>query len=178
MDFSIKQCEMLCNIAQIDQYIFWLTFQGPLATCQGKIQQRKQRPNIEHVVDDVEAQLHHEAANLIETINKLEQALAKNKSCHASLMKTRLELEAQIDVKANSIFIDEVKCMSIRQGMNMQAYWKGRKKSIYVLLFLSMYLIQSPKILNFLETFISHLILAYECEKKYLFLIKAKISGN
>ena len=75
------------------------------------------------MADDVEAQLHHEAANLIETINKLEQALARNKSCHASLMKTRLELEAQIDVKANSIFIDEVKCMSIRQGMNMQAYW-------------------------------------------------------
>lgn len=93
-----------------------------MATCQQKIQQRKQRPNIEHVADDVEAQLHHEAANLIDTINKLEDALAKNKSCHASLMKTRLELEAQIDVKANSIFIDEVKCMSIRQGMNMQAY--------------------------------------------------------
>ena len=36
--------------------------------------------------------------------------------------KKLLELEAQIDVKANSIFIDEVKCMSIRQGMNMQAY--------------------------------------------------------
>ncbi len=74
------------------------------------------------MVDDVEAQLHREAANLIETINRLEECLAKNKSCYAALMKTRLELEAQIDVKANSLFIDEVKCMSLRQGVGIQAY--------------------------------------------------------
>ena len=117
--FKQRFCPLGSNYLQFNKIT---VFQGPLATCQQKIQQRKQRPNIEHVADDVEAQLHHEAANLIDTINKLEDALAKNKSCHASLMKTRLELEAQIDVKANSIFIDEVKCMSIRQGMNMQAY--------------------------------------------------------
>ena len=100
---------------------------------QQKIQQRKQRPNIEHVSDEVEAQLHTEAAHLIDTINKLEHCLAKNKGCYASLIKTRLELEAQIDVKANSIFIDEVKCTTLRRGMNMQAYWlfelKACKKS-------------------------------------------------
>lgn len=59
---------------------------------------------------------------MIETINKLEECLARNKGCYAALMKTKLELEAQIDVKANSVFIDEVKCMTIRRGMNMQAY--------------------------------------------------------
>ena len=120
--FRFKDPSASSRLLSIRSNSLPIRFQGPLATCQQKIQQRKQRPNIEHVADDVEAQLHHEAANLIETINKLEQALARNKSCHASLMKTRLELEAQIDVKANSIFIDEVKCMSIRQGMNMQAY--------------------------------------------------------
>ena len=73
-------------------------------------------------MDDVDAQLHHEAANLIETINRLEECLAKNKSCYGSLMKARLELEAQIDVKANSVFIDEVKCMSLRSGVDIQAY--------------------------------------------------------
>ena len=66
--------------------------------------------------------MHTEAAHLIDTINKLEECLARNKSSYAALMKTRLELEAQIDVKANSVFIDEVKCMTIRRGMNMQAY--------------------------------------------------------
>ena len=53
--------------------------QGPLATCQRKIQQRKQRPSIELVADDVEAQLYHEAQNLVEDINKLEGHLARYK---------------------------------------------------------------------------------------------------
>ena len=51
--------------------------QGPLATCQRKIQQRKQRPSIELVADDVEAQLYQEAQNLVEDINKLEGHLAR-----------------------------------------------------------------------------------------------------
>ncbi len=40
--------------------------QGPLATCQLRIQQRKQRPNYELVLDDVDVQLQHEATNLID----------------------------------------------------------------------------------------------------------------
>ena len=40
----------------------------------------------------------------------------------AALQKSRLELEAQIDVKANSIYIDEVKCMTLRASMQHQAY--------------------------------------------------------
>lgn len=119
--------ETIVKINEMDESIQTLeraiaAKQGPLATCQKKIQQRKQRPHIEHVVDDVDAQLHTEAANLVETINRLEHCLVQNKTCYASLVKTRLELESQIDVKANSLFIDEVKCMSIRQGVNIQAY--------------------------------------------------------
>lgn len=40
--------------------------QGPLATCQLRIQQRKQRPNYELVLDDVDIQLQTEAQNLID----------------------------------------------------------------------------------------------------------------
>lgn len=116
----VKINEMDESIRSVERAI--AAKQGPLATCQQKIQQRKQRPNIEHVSDAVEAQLHTEAAHLIDTINKLEECLARNKSSYAALIKTKLELEAQIDVKANSVFIDEVKCMTIRRGMNMQAY--------------------------------------------------------
>ena len=116
----VKINEMDESIRSVERAI--AAKQGPLATCQQKIQQRKQRPNIEHVSDAVEAQLHTEAAHLIDTINKLEECLARNKSSYAALVKTKLELEAQIDVKANSVFIDEVKCMTIRRGMNMQAY--------------------------------------------------------
>ena len=86
------------------------------------MQQRKQRPNIELVLDDVDVQLQREAANLIESINKLEAHLMKAKDCYASLQKSRLELEAQIGIKDHSIYIDEVKCVTTRQGIAIQAY--------------------------------------------------------
>ena len=53
---------------------------------------------------------------------QLEICLAKSKNSFAALQKSRLELEAQIDVKANSIYIDEVKCMTVRASMQHQAY--------------------------------------------------------
>ena len=96
--------------------------QGPLATCQLRMQQRKQRPNVELVLDDVDVQLQNESRNLIESINRLEEHLAKSRNCYASLQKSRLELETQIGVKANSIYIDEVKCKTIRDGVVIQAY--------------------------------------------------------
>ena len=55
-------------------------------------------------------------------ILQLEVCLAKSKNSFAALQKSRLELEAQIDVKANSIYIDEVKCMTVRASMQHQAY--------------------------------------------------------
>ena len=87
-----------------------------------KIQQRKARPNVELVLDDVDRQLHLEAQNLVENINKLEMCLIKSKNSFAALQKSRLELENQIAVKANSIYIDEVKCMTIRQSVQHQAF--------------------------------------------------------
>ena len=116
----VKIGEMDDNIKSLEKAIS--AKQGPLATCQMKIQQRKARPNVELVVDDVEHQLHAEAQNLVDNINKLEMCLVKSKNSFASLQKSRLELENQIAVKANSIYIDEVKCMTIRQSVQHQAF--------------------------------------------------------
>lgn len=116
----IKIGEMEESIIAIEKAI--AAKQGPLATCQLRIQQRKQRPNVELVLDDVDVQLQNEAQNIITSINKLESQLAKSRNCYASLQKTRLELEAEIGVKTNSIYIDEVKCKTMRQGVAIQAY--------------------------------------------------------
>lgn len=116
----VKIGEMEESVLALEKAI--LAKQAPLATCQARIQQRKQRPNIELVLDDVDVQLHNEAQNLIESINKLEAHLVKSRNCFASLQKSRLELETQIGIKANSIFIDEVKCKTIRQAIVIQAY--------------------------------------------------------
>jgi tektin-1 len=117
---TIKIGQMEESVESLNKAL--LSKQGPLATCQLRIQQRKQRPNIELVLDDVDVQLQNEAANLIDSINKLEAHLAKARNCYASLQKSRLELEAQISVKTQSIYIDEVKCVTTRQGVAIQAY--------------------------------------------------------
>lgn len=119
--------ETVVKVSEMDESIVALekavsSKQGPLATCQLKIQQRKQRPNYELVLDDVDLQLQNEAHNLIESINRLEEHLAKSRNCYASLQKSRLELEAQIGVKASSVYIDEVKCKTMREGVKIQAY--------------------------------------------------------
>ena len=116
----VKSSEIEESIVSLEKAI--TSKQGPLATVQLQIQQRKQRPNVELVLDDVEVHLHREAENLIDSINRLEMQLAKSRNCYASLQKSRLELETQIEVKANSIYIDEVKCKSLREGVNIRAY--------------------------------------------------------
>ncbi|TRY72309.1 hypothetical protein TCAL_03139 [Tigriopus californicus] len=95
---------------------------GPLATCQIRIQKRKQRPERELVLDDVDLQLQMESENLIESIRRLETQLSRSRDCYAALQKSRLDLEAQINVKNQSIFIDEVKCVTLRQGVVIQPY--------------------------------------------------------
>jgi hypothetical protein len=73
----VKLGEMEESVQSLERAI--AAKQGPLATCQKKIQQRKQRPNIELVADDVDAQLYREAQNLIEDINRF-QDLSRIKS--------------------------------------------------------------------------------------------------
>ncbi len=70
----------------------------------------------------MDLQLQREADALIDAVNALEAQLAKMRNCYASLQKSRLDLQAQIGVKANSLFIDEVKCKTLRSAVDIQAY--------------------------------------------------------
>ena len=51
--------------------------QGPLATCQAKIHQRRLRPGSEYCHDEVDDQLAREQRNLLDLINKLEGGLGQ-----------------------------------------------------------------------------------------------------
>ena len=114
--------------------------QGPLATCQAKIHQRRLRPGSEYCHDEVDDQLAREQRNLLDLINKLEGGLGQvrlkslhiqpllkcdltqARKCHGQLQKTLLELEDEINKKCNSIFIDEVKCATLRKSININCY--------------------------------------------------------
>jgi hypothetical protein len=44
------------------------------------------------------------------------------KHCFGQLQKTLLELEDEIAKKANSLYIDEVKCGSLRRSISVNMY--------------------------------------------------------
>jgi len=67
-------------------------------------------------------QLAREQRNLLDLINKLEAGLGQARKCHGQLQKTLLELEDEINKKCNSIFIDEVKCATLRKSININCY--------------------------------------------------------
>ena len=105
--------------------------QGPLSciaivfnVCspQAKIHQRRLRPGAEYCHDEVDDQLAKEQRNLLELINKLEAGMGQAKQCFGQLQKTLLELEDEINKKANSVYIDEVKCGTIRKSININCY--------------------------------------------------------
>ena len=45
------------------------------------------------------------------------------RKCHGQLQKTLLELEDEINKKCNSIYIDEVKCSTLRKSISINCYW-------------------------------------------------------
>lgn len=80
------------------------------------------RPGVELCHDEVDDQLSREQKNLLEIINKLEGGILQAKHCYAGLQKTLLELEDEIAKKSNSLYIDDVKCGTIRRSINLNMY--------------------------------------------------------
>ena len=52
----------------------------------------------------------------------LQERLAQSEASLKGLIRKQLDLEEDIDVKANSLFIDETECMGMRKSINIQAY--------------------------------------------------------
>jgi len=116
----VKIQEIENTLQSLEQAI--MAKQGPLATCQAKIHQRRLRPGSEYCHDEVDDHLAIEQRNLLEIINKLEAGLGQAKKCYGQLQKTLLELEEEINKKCNSIFIDEVKCSTLRKSISINCY--------------------------------------------------------
>jgi len=116
----VKIQEVENTIRSLEQAV--MAKQGPLATCQAKIHQRRLRPGAEYCHDEVDDQLAKEQRNLLELINKLEAGLGQAKQCYGQLQKTLLELEDEIAKKDNSVYIDQVKCGTIRRSINIHCY--------------------------------------------------------
>ncbi|KFQ54826.1 Tektin-4 [Nestor notabilis] len=88
--------------------------EAPMKVAQTRLYDRSFRPNVELCRDEAQFRLIGEVEELTETIKSLKQKLLESEQSLRNLEDTRMDLEKEIAVKRNSIFIDRQKCMAHR----------------------------------------------------------------
>ncbi|NP_001019910.1 tektin-3 [Rattus norvegicus] len=87
-----------------------------LKVAQTRLDERTRRPNIELCRDIAQLRLVNEVYEVDETIQTLQQRLRDSEDTLQSLAHTKATLEHDLAVKANTLYIDQEKCMSMRNS--------------------------------------------------------------
>ncbi|XP_009560507.2 tektin-4 [Cuculus canorus] len=88
--------------------------EAPMKVAQTRLYDRSFRPNVELCRDEAQFRLISEVEELTESIASLKKKLLESEQSLWNLEDTRMNLEKEIAVKTNSIFIDKQKCMAHR----------------------------------------------------------------
>ncbi|NXE50642.1 TEKT4 protein, partial [Casuarius casuarius] len=100
------------NIAALKQAI--KDKEAPMKVAQTRLYDRSFRPNVELCRDPAQFRLISEVEELTESVESLKKKLLESEQSLRNLEDTRMNLEKEIAVKTNSIFIDRQKCMAHR----------------------------------------------------------------
>ncbi|KAM4673798.1 tektin-3 [Amazona ochrocephala] len=87
----------------------------PLKVAQTRLDERTRRPNMELCQDPPQLCLVNEVYELDEAIQNLHQRLRDAEDTLQTLVRAKSALEHDLAVKANSLFIDQEKCMGMRK---------------------------------------------------------------
>ncbi|KAL1780164.1 tektin-3 [Sigmodon hispidus] len=87
-----------------------------LKVAQTRLDERTRRPNIELCRDIAQLRLVNEVYEVDDTIQTLQQRLRDSEDTLQSLVHTKATLEHDLAVKANTLYIDQEKCMSMRKS--------------------------------------------------------------
>ncbi|XP_059126896.1 tektin-3 [Peromyscus eremicus] len=87
-----------------------------LKVAQTRLDERTRRPNIELCRDIAQLRLVNEVNEVDDTIQTLQQRLRDSEDTLQSLVHTKATLEHDLAVKANTLYIDQEKCMSMRKS--------------------------------------------------------------
>ncbi|XP_034049686.1 tektin-3 [Thalassophryne amazonica] len=90
--------------------------EGPLKVAQTRLEERMRRPNVELCRDNPHHRLVGEVRLIEDTIQKLKERLMEAENTLHTLVKTKVNLEHDLSIKANSLFLDQEKCMSMRKS--------------------------------------------------------------
>ncbi|KAI5694911.1 hypothetical protein M8J75_007576 [Diaphorina citri] len=95
---------------------------GPMMLAHSRLGNRSDRPGIELVRDEVDARLELEIDHLQTYTLHLQSLLAEAKATLRNLTKVQHELEENINVKSNSLKLDQVDCAVVRMGLKYNVY--------------------------------------------------------
>ncbi|KAM6111324.1 tektin-3 [Pterocles gutturalis] len=87
----------------------------PLKVAQTRLDERTRRPQVELCRDPAQLRLVNEVHEIDETIQSLQQRLRDAEDTLQMLVHAKSVLEHDLAVKANSLFIDQEKCMGMRK---------------------------------------------------------------
>uniref|UniRef100_A0A3Q3KPS9 Tektin n=1 Tax=Monopterus albus TaxID=43700 RepID=A0A3Q3KPS9_MONAL len=86
-----------------------------LSLAQTRLHLRHQRPAKEQCHDPAQSQLLSEVQQLTAQISRLRKAVAHSEEEQRAIVRCQLELQENIEIKANSLYIDEVVCTQHRE---------------------------------------------------------------
>lgn len=90
--------------------------QAPMRVAQTRLDERTRRPNVELCRDPAQLRLVNEVHEIDDTIQALQQRLREAEDTLQMLVHTKANLEHDLSIKANSLFIDQEKCMGMRKS--------------------------------------------------------------
>ncbi|TGZ67217.1 hypothetical protein CRM22_004892 [Opisthorchis felineus] len=96
--------------------------EGALRLAGTRIDLRKVRPNVELCRDAAEYRLIQEVDEITTDVAELRHRLKLAHDSLKALCRRQLDLEEEIQIKAATLFIDEVQCMGMRESLQINAY--------------------------------------------------------
>lgn len=108
------------NIARLQKAI--QDKEQPMMLAQTRLDTRTHRPNVELCRDPVQYRLIQEVHEIEGSVAGLQQRLNEAEASLKGLIRNQLSLEDDIEIKSNTLFIDEVECMGMRKSINIQNF--------------------------------------------------------
>lgn len=115
-----KISDMQFNILQLQKALS--DKEGNTALAHTRLGRRAQRVGAELVRDAPGQALYYECEMLRHSTEQIQQMLQESTASLRFLLQTQIQLEEDINVKMNTLKIDEVDCMTLRETMDYHAY--------------------------------------------------------
>ncbi|KAG6440274.1 hypothetical protein O3G_MSEX001217 [Manduca sexta] len=119
-DTTQKIIDMQQNILELQKALS--DKEGNTALAHTRLGRRAQRTGAELVRDPPGQALYYECEMLRHSTEQLQQMLHEANASLRYLLQTQIQLEEDINVKMNTLKIDEVDCMTLRDTMDYHAY--------------------------------------------------------